>query len=556
VTAALPATPPAGAQAGPVRRLALVGLPASGKTAVAASLAQRLRWRLVDTDAMVEARSGRSVAEVFAAEGEAGFRRRERAALEEALCDAGPQVIACGGGLVTDDASWSLLLEHCCTVWLDAPDEVLLARLGDTGSRPLLSGDPGPRLAALRRLRAPLYARASLRVDISDGDVEEVCDRVADAVSGMRLSLEEAGLAPVPQRRVHVELGERAYDVVVGHGAAREVAGHLPAGCARVAVVADRRVLHLARGVLDTVRRSGRWGGIVALRGGEELKTWRQAGRLLERLAQLRLQRDDAVVAVGGGTVGDVAGFCAATYDRGVALVQVPTTLLAMVDAAVGGKTGVNLTRGKNLAGAFWQPRAVLADLDALRTLPRRALRAACSEIVKYGMIAPAPELVALLDTRLDTLLTLDDQAVTEVVLRCVAVKAEVVGGDERETGRRAILNYGHTTAHAIEAATAYRSLLHGEALALGLRVAGALSVAHAGCPPADIAWQDELLRRCVDTPRPRLEVDAVLDRLHSDKKSRGGSVRWVLVERRGAASWGHGLPDGAVRAALATVLG
>ncbi|HEX3604655.1 MAG TPA: 3-dehydroquinate synthase [Candidatus Dormibacteraeota bacterium] len=533
-----------------VARVALVGLPGSGKSSVARALARRLGWRLADTDTLVEQSAGRTVAEVFAAEGEEGFRARELEALRAALAGEGRVVVACGGGLLTRPAARELLARSALLVWLDAEDSVLLRRLAGAADRPLLRDDPAVRLAALREQRAALYAAAPLRVDSGDGDVEDVCDRVADAVAGSRLTApEDAGPA------LGVSLGERSYGIAVGAGVIGGLAGHLPESATRVAVVCDRAVLGLGRRALAACRASGREAELIALRGGEQVKTWSRAGRLVERLAALRLGRGDCVVVVGGGTVGDLAGFAAAAYSRGVAYVAVPTTLLAMVDSGIGGKTGVNLSTGKNLAGAFWQPSAVLCDLDALATLPERAYRAAFSEIIKYPMAVDG-SLAASVESRIEALLARDLDALADVVRQSCRAKAEVVSSDERESGRRAVLNYGHTVGHALERVTGYEAMLHGEAVAAGMRVAGRLSAELLGLPAGDLEWQDLLLRRSGLGDLPAgLDVDAVVAATRSDKKARGGTVRWVLVERRGVGTAGHLVPEEAVRSTLRAAL-
>ena len=525
-----------------VDRVALVGLPGTGKSEVGPRLAGRLGWRFVDTDAEVEAATGQRISEVFAREGEAGFRRRELEALGAAL-DTTAVVVACGGGVVTQPEAVALIRRRACVVWLDAADAVLLRRLGDAADRPLLSDDPPRRLAELRAARAELYgAGAPLRVDVA-AHPEEVADRVADAVGGARLPAAEwTGDAPV--QRVAVELGDRSYPVLIGDGISAQLHQHVPPTAARVVVVADRAVIGLARDLARGIRQRGRAVSVVPVSGGEPIKTWAAAGRLLDRLAGAGLDRADCVVAVGGGSVGDLCGFAAATYQRGIAHLQVPTTLLGMVDSAIGGKTGVNLRAGKNLAGAFWQPRAVLCDPAVLGTLGERPYRAALAEIIKTAMIAPGP-LPHLLDARLPALLARDPETLVAVVAACSALKAAVVGADEREAGGRMVLNYGHTVGHALEAETGYGdALLHGEAVACGMRVAGRLSVELCGCPPADVAWQDELLARGGLGALPEVDAAAVVARTHADKKARAGRVGWVLLERRGAATTGHHVVD------------
>ena len=351
-----------------------------------------------------------------------------------------------------------------------------------------------------------------------------------------------------------VPLAGGAYPVIVGPGATDHLAIHLPAACRRVAVVTDRALEPFARRLAAVVSASGRQPYVISLTAGEPVKSWASTGRLLDRLAATGLGRGNSLVAVGGGTIGDMAGFAAAAYCRGIAWIVVPTTLLAMVDSAIGGKTGVNLRVAKNLAGAFWQPRAVLADPTLLDTLPRRELASGLGEIAKYAMIAEG-DLPDLLDCCLDRARAGDVHILTAIIERCAAIKAEVVAGDPLEGGARAVLNYGHTVAHAIEAATGFGPVTHGEAVAAGMRVAGRISVEMLGMPRQDLRWQDSLLDRLDLAPLPAIDPAAVLQRLGHDKKSVGGEPRWVLLARRGEPRPGQRVPPDLVRTALEEVL-
>ena len=498
------------------RPVALVGLPGTGKTTLGKRLAERLGWELHDTDAEIERGTGRSPAQIIDLDGEEAFRRVELATLIELLERPRAVVIACGGGLFGEPAARRRLLEAAWVVALDAPDSTLLERLGAAEDRPLLRGDVSGRLAELRRRRQRAYAEAHLRIDTGTASAAEA----------------EAAILPLVGA-IAVPAAGSAYPVIVGEDAAGNLDAHLPADCRRVAVVTDRSVEPVARRIAGQIAASGRAATVVELAGGEAVKSWDAAGHLLDRLAELGLGRRDTLVAVGGGSVGDVAGFAAATYCRGIAWLGVPTTLLAMVDSSIGGKTGVNLRAAKNLAGAFWQPRAVLADPALLHDLPARELASGLGEVAKYAMIADS-DLPALLDAGVERAGAGDIQTLTPIIERCAAIKAEVVGRDPRETGMRAVLNYGHTVAHAIEAATGYGTVTHGEAVAMGMRVAGRISTEIAGLSIADLEWQDRLLDRIGLQPLPPVDAAAVLDRLGLDKKAVGGEVRWVLLARRG----------------------
>ncbi len=363
-------------------------------------------------------------------------------------------------------------------------------------------------------------------------------------------------------RPIEVDLGPRSYPILVGTGALAQVGTVVAAGQGsgaggRAALVADGG---LPAAVVDQVAAGLEAAGLGLVRctlRGEEAKRLRTVERLCAAFRAQGLGRDGVVVALGGGVVGDVAGFAAAVYLRGIALVHCPTTLLAMVDSAIGGKTGVNLAAAKNQIGAVHQPRAVVCDPLVLATLPRREHRAAFGEIVKYGMVSD-PGLLNLLASW-PAPGGAEPDRLAAVIARCAASKAEVVSGDEHDHGRRAILNYGHTIGHALEATLGYGRLRHGEAVAIGMRVAGRLSVELLGCPAAAVAEQDRLLAAFGLGRLPRgLAADppAVVAATRHDKKALGGEVGWVLLEAKGRPSTGNRVPESRVRAHLDAVLG
>jgi len=341
-------------------------------------------------------------------------------------------------------------------------------------------------------------------------------------------------------QRVRVELGERSYDILIGSGLlarAAEFFKPLKLGN-RGVIITDSNVGPLYGAVLQqALRTGGIETEIVDVPAGESSKSLRQADRLLEHLLSLGLDRRSFVVALGGGVVGDLAGFVAATYLRGIAFVQVPTTLLALVDSSVGGKVGVNLPQGKNLVGSFYQPRLVLADIDTLKSLPERELRAGFAEVIKTGAIRDA-KFFAWLEREHQQVLRREPDAVAHAVRRCCEIKADVVSKDERESGLRAILNFGHTVGHAMEALVEYEGLLHGEAISMGMCFASKLSVKRGGLNETELKRLCALLEASGLPTRPtdKFDMNRLLEAMRLDKKAREGKLRFVLLKRLGEA--------------------
>lgn len=356
-------------------------------------------------------------------------------------------------------------------------------------------------------------------------------------------------------QRVRVELGQRSYDIVIGSGllsCAAEFFQPLKLG-ARGVIVTDENLWPLHAPTLhEALEKGGFETEVLTVPAGEASKSLRQASRLFEKLPAMKLDRQSFVVALGGGVVGDLAGFVAATYLRGLALVQVPTSLLAQVDSSVGGKVGVNLPQGKNLVGAFHQPRLVLADTDTLRTLPERELRAGFAEVIKHGAIRDA-EFFAWLEGNYKKVLALEADAVARVVRRCCEIKAEVVSADEREAGLRAILNFGHTIGHAMEALADYEGLLHGEAIAMGMCCAAWLSTKRAGLSEAEAGRIRELIGASGLPTRlgDGFELDELFSAVRLDKKARGGRLRFVLLKKLGEAVVTEAVTDADVEEAV-----
>jgi 3-dehydroquinate synthase len=357
-------------------------------------------------------------------------------------------------------------------------------------------------------------------------------------------------------RIVNVPLGNRSYKIRIGPA----LLASLGRECARLglgnrcAIISDHNVApRFAKAAQQSLAKTGFDSVLITVPAGETAKSLKSVQTCYDQLTAHRLERKSFIVALGGGVVGDLAGFVAATYLRGIAFVQVPTTLLAQVDSSVGGKVGVNLKAGKNLVGAFHQPRLVLCDLDTLKTLPEREFRAGLAEVIKYGIIYDAA-LFARLERDLPKLLKRDLNTLSAVVARCCEIKAEVVGQDETETGLRAILNFGHTIGHAIENISGYGKYLHGEAISIGQIAAAEISAQTIGLPQRDVKRVRRIFQQAGLPTSVSLDSGArkkLFAAMRLDKKVSGGEIKFVLARKIGEVIWGQRVPQRAIHAAL-----
>jgi 3-dehydroquinate synthase len=503
--------------------IVLTGFMGTGKTAVGRQVAQRLGRPFVDMDAVIEQRAGKRIAEIFAALGEPAFRQMEAELCRE-LADRRGLVISTGGGALVPTANRLALAASSLLVCLTAPPELVLERLAATADRPLLAAsDRLERIRSLLAERSAAYATIPHQIDTTGLTVEQVVQEV----------IRMAEAAPIP---ISVRTPEGGYDILVGEGllaqagtlvARSALSDSRPGACA----VVTHPKIAAAHGqtLLDGLSLSGFTATMIEIPDGEAHKTLETVGRLYERLVEAGLDRRSPLIALGGGVAGDVTGFAAATYLRGVPFVQIPTSLLAMVDASVGGKTGVDLPQGKNLIGAFKQPALVVIDPEVLSTLPAAEFRSGLAEVVKHGMIG-APALFEALEGK-------DGAAppeLAQLIADAVRVKVAVVEEDPFERGRRAVLNLGHTFGHAIEIVSEYR-VRHGEAVGMGLVAATRLAARRGLCDPALAMRVERLLERLELPAQPvGLAAEHIVAAMATDKKRAGGRLRFVLPRALG----------------------
>lgn len=563
-------------------RIILTGFSGTGKSAVGPLVAKQLGWGFVDTDDIVEKRAGKRILQIFANEGEQAFRNLESDALREA-CSRNNTVIATGGGAVLRPENRRLLAESGFIVCLEAWPETIYQRLTERADdapldRPLLaSDDPLSRIRELKYGRAHLYALCDFAVRTDALSPVEVASQVVRAYAEQaEKSLTAPGRveaiatthAKIPAGTLHivpedgacvVRTSSREYPVYTGWGNLGELGKRLrEADLTGFAyVISDETVWHhLGDEVEKSLRSAEIDFDVYTVPPGEESKSLENASDIYDWLIEHRAERGHAVVAIGGGVVTDLGGYVAATFARGLPLVHVPTSMLGMVDAAIGGKVAVNHPHAKNMIGVFHQPRFVLEDIATLRTLPEREIKSGLAEAIKHGLIEDA-DYLGFLESNVDAILKLDRNATVEAVRRSVAIKADVVGEDEFETtGRRSTLNYGHTLAHAIESTTGYTRFRHGEADGIGMMAAASMAVRMGLLSPDVMERQRRILERYgLPTHAEGLDRDRLLAAVALDKKVQGKKVRWILLEDVGRTVIRDDVPPEIVDAALDDVL-
>jgi shikimate kinase/3-dehydroquinate synthase len=554
------------------RSIVLVGMMGAGKTSVGRRLATRLSLPFVDADSEIEAGAQMTVPEIFERFGEPYFRDGERKVITRLLAD-GQKVIATGGGAFMNETIRARIAEAGVSIWLKPGLDVLMRRVRKRSNRPLLkTADPEATLRRLLEERSPTYALADLTFEPRDGPHEAVVEAIVAQLGAFLTRRAKAppsaafsaAMSADGRIEVPVRLGARSYNILIGEGLIAEAGAHIArlAPDAACAVITDSNV---ASAHLATLERSLAAAGLrhaaIVAPPGEASKSYARFAEVCDGVLGAHIERRDLIIALGGGVVGDLAGFAAATVRRGVRYVQIPTSLLAQVDSSVGGKTAINSPHGKNLIGAFHQPSLVLADIKALDSLNAREFRAGYAEMAKYGLIGDRP-FFEWLEGHWREVFDGGAARLRAVATSCAA-KAAVVAADETERGERALLNFGHTFAHALERLSGYDGarLVHGEAVAIGMACAFRFSRALGFCTGQDALRVENHLRavglptRIAEIAKFEADPEAMLAAMRQDKKVERGRLTFILARGIGEAFIARDVADPQTRQFLSDEL-
>ena len=525
-----------------MQRIFLTGLSGSGKSTIGRKVSELLQWEFIDTDALLSERYGMPVGQILNEFGEQKFRQLESEALKLTVSNE-RIVIATGGGVVISESNRTFMREHGLTVYLETSVENAWQRIqkhiqqaGICVERPLVVGTDGQqRLQNLFQARKQWYEEATISINTN----EDTVDTISNQVVAFTLSSGCLNNSSQSQTTATLQLSNVTSRAIIQWGGVYHLPEFLKASgfSKRVFIVTDSDVGHLySKPILSLLSDAGFVPRIFTIAAGESSKSICSWQEILDWLVEEKAEQGEPIIALGGGVVGDLAGFVAATYHRGIPLIQIPTSLLAQVDSAIGGKTGINHPQGKNLIGAFYQPELIIVDPAFLITLPERVYLEGWAEIVKYGMILDA-DLFEMLEGNTSLMHARYATLLTKVITRCIQLKMDVVQRDERDEGLRNILNYGHTFGHALETVTEYGSWLHGEAVAVGMAVAAQIAVVKGLLANEYAIRQRELLLK-LRLPQncPGIDAISLMEKMQRDKKVRSGQMRWIIPTKIGHA--------------------
>ncbi len=505
-------------------KIVLTGFMGSGKTFVGKALSRSLGYSFIDTDTLIEEREDKPISLIFKEKGEDYFRRLECSVIEEVSLK-NDVVIATGGGVIKDIKNVRNLGRRGIIIRLKASPEIVLKRVMlEGGKRPLLDvKEPLDEIKRLLKEREGFYGQSDISIGTDFITPGEAAHEIIE-----KLSLDT--------QKVTVGLEERSYEIIIGKKIIHKLGPRLKEfRPSRVAIVSNKTVFPIFGDIIqESLKQCGIKPEILLIPDGEEYKDSLRVSYLYGELLKHRFDRDSLIVALGGGVVGDIAGFAASTYMRGIKYVQVPTTLLAQVDSSVGGKTGVNHPLGKNMIGTFYQPSLVFIDVDTLKTLPVQEFKSGIAEVIKYGVIADR-EFFDSLESDAERVFSFGD-SLTGAIKRSCEIKADVVSRDEKEEGLRAILNFGHTVGHAIETVTDYKRFLHGEAIAIGMCSAVDLALRLKIIKNKDVKRIKDLIKKYkLPTQIPEdIDVSDIINAMELDKKVKSKRLRFVLPEAIG----------------------
>lgn len=514
----------------------------TGKTTIGKILAKELGYSFFDTDSIIEEEAGITIKEIFNQYGEARFREMEKAAVAWVSSHTS-SVIATGGGVVLDPNNIKALSANGYIICLKSDPEAIHSRVSLNNERPLLIGEDQKKLIVERmEARNSLY-NGDLNLDTSDLTPSDASLRILSFVS-CNNKLDEMKLS----------LPTGSYKIIVGQNILNKLPESLQSNVAadKYLIVTSENIVELwGRKIKNILLDAGFKVDLTSIPDGENYKTFESVMSIHSSAIDFGLTRESAIIAVGGGVIGDMAGFVASTYMRGIKVVQIPTTLLSQVDSSIGGKTGINHPSGKNMIGTFYQPSLVFSDSATLTTLPKVELINGLAEVIKYGVILDK-DLFSYLEENINEIISLNQNSLSRVVLTCSNLKRQVVENDEKESGLRALLNYGHTIGHGIETATNYSSFKHGEAISVGMDLAAGIAVKLGIMKASDRTRQRNLLLKAhLPISFYNIDISKILDAIMHDKKNTENSINFVLPTEIGAAKHRYSVSQEDIHAIL-----
>ncbi len=511
--------------------ISLTGLMGSGKSSVGRTLARLLKRQFIDTDYVIEKEEGKSITEIFAKDGEDYFREVEKRVIKEALNNKGA-IVSLGGGAIVNDESREYIKSHSKLITLVASPEDLIDRVKRRNTRPLLQDvDQAAKLKQLWKERKKAYLDSHLQIDTAQKEIDEIAEEI----------IETLGIKKVTNHCITVKLDREPNKYNIRFKKLSQLnLSALNLGKKILIVSQEPIAEHYLNKVKDILKAQFNV-STLKIENGEEAKNFFTYQVIIQKCLDNKLERNDTILALGGGVVGDISGFAASTYMRGINLIQIPTTLLAMIDSSVGGKTAINVSEGKNLIGTFYQPTKVVIDVGLLKTLPDKEFKSGIGELIKYALLGSKWDILlgesfmSFIARNSEKFLKKDRQILQDTIEHCVKIKANIVAQDETEKGLRAHLNLGHTFGHALEELTEYKRYSHGEAVAIGTMCACLLAEKLKQIKKSDLERVKRLMNDYkLDYALPKdIDIGKMIEAFSRDKKVQDGKVRFVLPCRK-----------------------